>query len=273
MVFIWTKKYINDDKILLTSELNYDDERRKYWNDEENVIDEYNDLKYSKFKLKDNNIQYWINKEDSEFNEIDNLKEFNKKSDELKKNNINLGNYNIFDIYNFEVNNLDFDIQEQEGLNNTIFYKNNDSKNSISEFNHNTPYMKIVNIKENKSGQQEMFLSFDNDEKNNKEILNLYLSIKKFEDTIKNNITTSCKFYSNIMSEYKFENNEGNEIIIPERFKLKVQKYFDENNLEKQDFQKGSMVKCNITCNKLWFIDNNIFGIWWSVNSIEKYKS
>ena len=93
----------------------------------------------------------------------------------------------------------------------------------ISEFNHNTLYMKIVSIKEN---------------------LDLYLSIKNFE------------------------NNKGNEIIIPKRVKLKVQKYLDENNLEEQDFQKGSMVKCNIICNKLWFIDNNIFGIWWSVNSI-----
>ncbi|RCH80139.1 hypothetical protein CU098_006839, partial [Rhizopus stolonifer] len=136
--------------------------------------------------------------------------------------------------------NLDFDIQEQEGLNNTIYYKNNNSKNSISEFSHNTPYMKIINIKENKNGQQEMFLSFD-DEKNNNEIKNLYLSIKKIEDSIKEKISTSCKLYSNIISEYKFENNEGNEVIIPERFKLKVQKYFDENNLEKQDFPKGIM--------------------------------
>lgn len=118
-------------------------------------------------------------------------------------------------------------------------------------------------------GQQEMFLSFD-DEKNNNEIKNLYLSIKKIEDSIKEKISTSCKLYSNIISEYKFENNEGNEVIIPERFKLKVQKYFDENNLEKQDFPKGIMVKCNITCNKLWFIENNMFGIWWSVNNIEK---
>lgn len=270
MVFIWIKKYINDDKILLTSELNYDDERKKYWDEDENVIDEYNELKYSKIKLKDNTIQYWINKDDSEFNEIDSLKDFNEKLDELKNKNINLGSYNIFDIYDFEIDNLDFDIQEQEGLNNTIYYKDNNSKNSISEFNHDTPYMKIINIKENKNGQQEMFLSFDDDEKNNKEIQNLYLGINKIENAIKNNINTSCKFYSNIISEYRFKNNEGNEIIIPERFKLKVQKYFDQNNLEIQDFQKGSMVKCNITCNKLWFIDNNIFGIWWSVNSIEK---
>lgn len=270
MVFIWVKKYINDDKILLTSELNYDDERRKYWDDEGNVIEEYNDLKYSKFRFKDNNIQYWINKEDDNFNEIDSLKEFNKKSEELMHNNIILGNYNIFDIYNFEVDNLDFDIQEQEGLNNNIYYRNNDSKNSISEINHNTPYMKIVNIKENKNGQEEMFLSFDDEEKKNKEIKNLYLSIKKIEDAIKKKISTSCRFYSNIIPEYKFENNEGNEIIIPERFKLKVQKYFDEKNLEKQDFQKGTMVKCNITCNKLWFIENNMFGIWWSINNIEK---
>lgn len=269
MVFVWLKKYINDDKILLTSELNYDDERRKYWNEEENVIDEYIDIKYSNFKLKDNNIQYWINKDGSEFNEIDSLREFNKKSDELKEKNINLGSYNIFDIYNFEADNLESDIQEYDGLNNSIYYKNNDSKNSISEFNHDMPYMKIVNIKENKNGQQEMFLSFDN-EKNNEEIQKLYLNIKKLEDTIKNNINTSCRFYSNIIPEYKFVNNEGNEVTIPERFKLKVQKYFDENNLEKQDFQKGSIVKCNITCNKLWFIDNNIFGIWWSVNNIKK---
>lgn len=151
MVFVWIKKYINDDKILLTSELTYDDERRKYWDEEGNVIDEYNDLKYSKFKFKDNNIQYWINKEEN-FNEIDSLKEFNKKSEELVHNNIILGIYNIFNIYNFKVDNLDFDIQEQEGLNNTIYYKNNNSKNSISEFSHNTPYMKIINIKENKNG-------------------------------------------------------------------------------------------------------------------------
>ena len=83
--YLLRQKYISDDKILLTSVLNHDDERRKYWNNEDDVIDEYDDFKYSKFKLKDNNIQYLINKKDSEFNEIDNLKEFNKNSDELKK--------------------------------------------------------------------------------------------------------------------------------------------------------------------------------------------
>ena len=111
-----------------------------------------------------------------------------------------------------------------------------------------------------------MFLNINSE---NEKINELYNGIIGLERTIQNKIVLSDhrEFSSNIIDEYTFTNNNGEDITIPKRLKLNVKRYLDENNKTINDYPKGTIVNCNITCNKLWI--NNKYGIWWSVNDIQ----
>lgn len=187
-----------------------------------------------------------------------------------------------FNIYNYGLENIDSEIKnksidieivEEDGLNNIVYFVNkNNEKTPISEFNHDLIDMKVLFIKENNFGKIEMFLSFSDEELDNEKVNTVYNAIRGFEETLKNivKLKNTCNFNSNIIDEYTYTNRNGEEVVIPKRFKLNIQKFLEENNKTISDYPKNTKIKCNITCNKLWINPNiNKYGIWWSVNNIQ----
>lgn len=184
-----------------------------------------------------------------------------------------------FDIYKYglenvtiknKINSVDIEIINEDGLNNKIYFVNDNEKISISEFNHDIIDMEILYIKENDFGKVEMFLSQDLEDDNVKN--NIFKSISEFEEVIKKKVklSDSYGFCSNIINEYTYINKKNEVVTIPKRLKFNIKKYLEKNSKSVENYPKNTYINCNITCNRLW-INSKIkkYGIWWSVNDIQ----
>lgn len=188
----------------------------------------------------------------------------------------------IFDIYKYGLenvniknknNSIEVEIISENGFNNTIYFVENNEKIPVSEFKHDIINMEVLYIKENVFGKVEIFLSQDLDENDGKD--DIFKAIKGFEEVIKKKVDLddSYSFNSNIINEYKYINRKNEVVTIPERLKLNVKKYFEQNNKSIEDYPKNTYINCNITCNKLWIYPKiKKYGIWWSVNNIQINK-
>lgn len=237
-VYNWNRKNIKDKWILLISKIQEKDERKRYWDEygttTEDAIKEDKEIKYDgfTFNISDNQIQYWIDMEKPDYDEKNEIDNFNEKCIFW-----NLGKY-IENKITLSINNINFDnfyfIEDE--------YFRDDFKNYLLTYNNKETYIKtdIINIIEVEYNERfnKKYVKLNN--------IQLLDFIKIFDDTIQKKVKNHENNYNIDIEKYKYlscikEDEYQNDIFV----ELKIKNPY----IEPKIYNNAIIY---IKCNRLW---------------------
>lgn len=226
----WYRRDTNTNKIILTSKLLENDPRNDIF-DENNEISEYGIVKrYNNYSGNDE-LQFWIDK--NECNEIEKIEEFNEKCKEWE-----LGNY-IENKITLSINdNINFDLFK--------FIKDEDFEKNYEKhlltYDYKEVYIKTnpiekFDVEENGFNQKYIRLQYDDVEQKLIEFIN------NFENNIKKIVTSNDKHYGVNINQHDFLS-----IVKDKEMKyidLKVKKPY----IDSKTYNNSTII---IKCNRIW---------------------